>query len=299
MRIAFSTLYAQSALGIQRLQAGIAHTSAQITADRRILSPSDDPAGAVRALQLAESIARLTQYQTNQARADLALEFEEITLNAVRDALRAVEGIALEVTAGLDATTLSQYAQEVATQYVNVLDLANSRNADGNYMFAGTAGNTLPFTQASGAGVYAGNADSSAIRISATTSVVVSENGAAVFNPGVAGQDVFDILGDFQTALAGALTDADIAAAVSGLQTAIANIDTTLGSITARRTQIASASATTLESLTQSKNALSGLTALDQAEAIIRLQLQQTALQAAEQSFVAVSSTTLFDFVTF
>jgi flagellar hook-associated protein 3 FlgL len=299
MRIAFSTMFMQSALGIQRLQADVAYTNAQIAADRRMLAPSDDPAGAVRALGLAESIAKLSQYQTNQTRADLALEFEELTLNELRDTLNAALGIALEVVPGQDPTTLAQYAAQIDSYYTVTLDLANSQDASGHYIFAGTAGTILPFTQASGPGVYAGNAGTTAMRISDASNITVSDTGASVFNPGVVGQDPFDILDDFQTALGGALTDADVSAAVAGLNAAIANIDAVLGSVAARRTQVAAAQTSTLDVLTLNQNALSDLTALDQAEAFIRLQQQQTALQAAEQSFVAVTASTLFDFLSF
>ena len=46
-------------------QAELARTQQELSTGRRILSPSDDPAGAVRILDIQEDLRQIDQYQRN------------------------------------------------------------------------------------------------------------------------------------------------------------------------------------------------------------------------------------------
>ena len=69
MRISTSSLYNSNVASMNTLEVQIAHTQQQISTGQRILSPSDDPSGAARAVELLLSDSTNTQFATNRTAA--------------------------------------------------------------------------------------------------------------------------------------------------------------------------------------------------------------------------------------
>ena len=59
MRVSTRGTYLHGFNAMQQLQAALDHTQRQISSGRRILTPSDDPIAASRALEIRESMGRL------------------------------------------------------------------------------------------------------------------------------------------------------------------------------------------------------------------------------------------------
>ena len=94
-------------------QAQVAHTQLEVSTGRRILSPSDDPAGASRALGLTHASAQNAQYQRNIDSAQSRLGNEDQTLSSVSDLLGRVRTLALE---GQNGTLDSGDRRNIATE---------------------------------------------------------------------------------------------------------------------------------------------------------------------------------------
>jgi flagellar hook-associated protein 3 FlgL len=307
MRIASTTFFTQSLAAMQKQQADLAYTSRQIGANKRILEPSDDPIGATQALQISQSLALQRTYQSNQTKADNALKLQETVLSDISDIIATVRNIAAEATPTLDTSVNSQYADQVLGAYRSLLADANGLDQDGFRMFAGFDGNTQPFAQASGPSVYAGDTGQRSVEIGPGRRIVVNNPGEGAGGVGVflntaadagADFDVFGVLDAFATALnSGAITQTDIDNAIAGLNTIAANLEQVQTSVSTRRVEINQAIETTTALINQHEDALGRIEQLDQAEAIVRLQVQQTALEAAQQSYVQVAGLSLFNFL--
>ncbi len=59
MRISTSMIYNVNVANINRQQSAVLHTKQQLSTGRRVVSPSDDPVAAARALEVSQSIARV------------------------------------------------------------------------------------------------------------------------------------------------------------------------------------------------------------------------------------------------
>ena len=175
-------------------QAQVAHTQLEVATGKRILSPSDDPAGASRALDLTHASAANAQYQRNIDAVDSRLGNEDQTLSSVTDVLQRVRTLALEGANGtLSDGDRKNLATEIRQRLAQLVQLANTKDANGEYIFAGNATRTQPSVQ-NGSGVaYVGDQGQRAIAIAPGQTVATGDPGSDVFQNIPAGNGTFDI----------------------------------------------------------------------------------------------------------
>lgn len=197
MRISTPQLYSSALDGILKQQQRLSQLNQEMASGRRILSPADDPAGSARVVDLTANIATLDSYDQNASFAVNSLSQESDTLQQVGDLVRQVRTLALQMANGTqNDQTRSNAAAEVGSQLSQLLQLANTRDGNGNYLFAGTVSGTQPFALQSGTPPvsYSGDSGQQALQINATRRIPVADSGQAVF------MDIADGNGTFSTA---------------------------------------------------------------------------------------------------
>jgi flagellar hook-associated protein 3 FlgL len=107
----------------------------QISSQKRINKPSDDPVGMRKVLDYRNKIATIEQYLDNIGRAKSRLDFTEINLDMVNDLIGVIRAISQTQA---DGTTDSRKlaAREVRNLCEQVRDFANCKLGN-NYMFSG------------------------------------------------------------------------------------------------------------------------------------------------------------------
>jgi flagellar hook-associated protein 3 FlgL len=183
LRFSFLQAFNQSVTRIVNLQADTFHTQSQISAGRKVLVPSDDPVAAARIIQIGQDQSQIDQYKNNIIDANNRLGLEETQLNETQEIMFRLRELA--VNAGDGTLGLSErqgLAAEVRSRLDELFDLANTRNASGEYIFAGFKGDTIPFVEL-GAGnfVYQGDEGQRLLNIATTTRVPISDSGQDVF----------------------------------------------------------------------------------------------------------------------
>jgi flagellar hook-associated protein 3 FlgL len=98
MRVSTTQIFRNGIDSIQQNQVDLSRTQQQLASGRKILSPSDDPAGAVQALQLRSSVDKVEQYQRNADMLAQRLQLSETTVGAVVSGLQRVRELALQGT---------------------------------------------------------------------------------------------------------------------------------------------------------------------------------------------------------
>ena len=317
MRVSTSMVYDSGRNAIQRQSAQMLHTQQQVASGRRILSPSDDPIAAARALEVTQSQRGNAQCQTNIGSARDALTALESDLGAIGDIVTYIRTRAIEAgNAGFTPAEHAAIATDVEAQFNALLGIANGKEATGEYRFAGYQSTQAPFSGGAAAPpagptavTYAGDEGARGVQVSASRTMTVAEPGSRVFmvapDPvtGVPESQLFRGISDFLTELQKSAGDPtrDISAAVDN---ALGSMDAALDNVLTIRASVGSrmAQLDALEELNaaygeQYAQTLSRLQDLDYAEAITRLSQQQTILEAAQQSFVRVSGLSLFDYL--
>lgn len=184
MRISTSQIYNIATLGMGQAQAAVTKTQEQMATGKRVLSPADDPVAATTILKLNQELARTEQYKKNIDVADNSLSLEDSTLQTVVDLMQRMRELAVKAgnTAVLTSADYKSLAAEVDTRISELMNLQNTRNASGQYIFAGYQGDAPPFINKGGGNYeYVGDEGQLFLQASSSVSVAVSDSGKKVF----------------------------------------------------------------------------------------------------------------------
>jgi flagellar hook-associated protein 3 FlgL len=195
-------------------------------------------------------------------------------------------------------------AIEISSNLDQLLSLANSTDAEGNSMFSGYKTNAPAFTKTSTGASYNGDQGQALIQVDTAIQIPLSNSGDKIFQIG--GQDTFKILTDLVNLLnTPVATPANQSALVAGLKSANTGLSNGLDSVSLSRTTIGSY-LNRIDALDISGSAkdlsyaksISDLQDVDYNSAVSQLTSQKTMLEAAQASFVKISSLTLFNYIT-
>ena len=183
MRISTLQAFNNGVAGLQRNYANVTRTPEQISTGNRILTPADDPVASVRLLQLEQQQNVLNQYAENLTAAKNSLTQEEVSLNSANTILQRVRELAVQAGNGaLSSKDRASIAAELQEREDELLGLMNTRNARGEYLFAGFQGKTQPFVrQADGSYAYQGDEGQRKIQIASSLDIPISDNGKKTF----------------------------------------------------------------------------------------------------------------------
>lgn len=183
MRISTNTIYELGVASMQRQTTDLLQTQQQISANRRILVPSDDPVAAAKVLEVSQSQSLNKQFDTNTGSATSKLGLQDTTLNSVGLLIQNIQTTAVNAGSGaLSNTDRATLAQELRSNYQELMGLVNTTDDSGQYMFSGYKGGTRPFNEtAPGTVVYLGDEGQRLIQISPSRQIPVSDSGASVF----------------------------------------------------------------------------------------------------------------------
>ncbi len=183
MRVSTSELYRLGVNGLLDQQAQLSRTQQQVATGRRILTPADDPSGAAKVLDLNQALERTHQYQDNVSAARARLNQEESVLVSTGNLLQRVHELTIQAN---NATQTNESRAEIALEIRQRLDellaLADSRDASGEYIFAGYQGDTRPFVrQDDGSVTYNGDDGQRFLQVGPSRQVALGDSGTEVF----------------------------------------------------------------------------------------------------------------------
>ncbi len=181
-RITTAYLFQKTAVDIAKKQFEISEIQNQIGTGKRINKPSDGPAETARIIDLNQAISGIDQFQRNSIFADQRLGLEDATLSSVNNLLQRVRELALQANSGSQTgETRAIIRAEVEQRLQELLDYANARDGNGNYLFSGSKGRTEPFTQTASGVAYNGDQNQLSLKISNNRTIVASESGYDIF----------------------------------------------------------------------------------------------------------------------
>ncbi len=304
MRISTNTIYQNGISKLSSLQAEQNKLSQQISTGKRISLPSDDPVGATQALEISHA------QEVNKSFAETR-KTAQLKLNTIESSLESVTSLIISAQSALVGAGNAGYSDQergfIATDLQGSLEaligLANTQDASGNYLYAGFQTDTKPFIPNVTGASYAGDSNQQLLQVDTQRAMAVNVTGDSVFLAG--GNDVFATLTNIVNLLNTPITDATTRATFeTGLATALDNLKGTLDNVLTVRANVGSKlneldaldTAGSDRALQYSKS-LSDLEDLDYTAALSDLAKQQTIMEAAQKSFVATTSLSLFKFI--
>ncbi len=314
MRISTNTLFSAGQSRITELQSGLVKTQQQIATGRKILTPADDPIGASQVLNLEQGRAMNEQYAINRMNAGNALREQEGVLSSLNELVQDIQTLRVQSgNASLDDVQRSYLAVELDSQIDQMLSLANSKDAMGNYLFSGFQVGTPAYLKTASGASFQGDSGQRTLQVDSSRRVLTSISAEQLFEaidtgtpsaPGVR-QDIFTTLSSWSDALKSPTGTPAAQAALAGAGSAAANTLGTLldrvlsarAAIGAQQKEIDALDAAGAAKEVYYAQATSTLQDVDYTQAISNFTQQQTTLEAAMKSFKSVAQLSLFSLI--
>ncbi len=270
-----------------------AATQERLATGKRMKRPSDDPIGMNRALELRASLRAREQEGRNAADGKMWMDLADSKLQDVVAQLQRARELAVRGATYTGPQERDAIAQEIGQLREDIVALANGTH-QGRGLFSGfSSGDAVE--KVAGTWTYVGDNGQINRRVSENEVVTINITADVAFGF-TAGKDVFTVLDELEAALYADDTPA--------VETALADVDNSLqtvlgglGIIGARANQVETAMARNADDMITLTQQLSSLEDVDIAEAVMELQLQQTAYEAALAAFAQSSQTSLVDFL--
>ena len=182
-RIATTTINQRGVDGILNNQVELSKIQKQMSTGKRVVTPADDPVAATQMLNLDKNVRVTEQYQSNIDYARNRLSQTDETLGSAGNLLQRVRELAVRAnTDSLSDADRKSIAAEVDSRLDELMGLANTKDGSGEYLFAGSKGNTKPFTYSSTAGYeYHGDQRERDVKIGPEFDVQQTDAGDEVF----------------------------------------------------------------------------------------------------------------------
>jgi flagellar hook-associated protein 3 FlgL len=283
----------------------------QATTGLKVTLPEDNPAVMEQVLNLQSQASANTQYQSNITALQNSANTASDALNSLQTIVEKAGEIATEADGVTSPTQFSEYSTQVKGLIQDALQLGNTKDANGNYIFGGTATGAAPFTATTDSSgnvtgvTYNGNASVAKSEIASGLTVSAQAPGenntgsgpTGVFADSRAGADVFSHLISLQQNLASGNTTAISSTDTPALAT---DEDNVVGQISANGVVQSALEAAGNSASTQSthlESQMSNDTSADLAQTLTLLSQTQTAYQATLQSGVLVMNLSLLDYI--
>ena len=247
MRISTAWMQQASVNAMLNQQALVSKTQIQLSTGQRMAAAADDPGAAVSAQVLNQSLQTTQQYQSNIGTAQSRLQFEDSTLASADNVMQQARELTVQ---GLNDTLTANDRKALAGQAQQLLDemagLANTKNANGEYIFGGFSSGAPPFSfdakRVPPSYVYRGDQQQRALQVGDQRQIADGNSGFDVFEnvPSTSGnlaveaaggkQSILNTLYTLTQTLQGGFTGSH--GAVVGTENLAAGIDYTSGART-------------------------------------------------------------------
>jgi len=325
--------------GLTNDQANLAVTEQQVSTGDAINVASDNPAGAASMLQLQGSVVRANQYAANAADGVGWLSLGNSTVSSVLSVVQSIKSVIEGVSGSSlmsDPATITSTAAQVQGALNQLLNLANTTEAGGQPIFAGTGNATAAYDAN---GNYVGNMTPPTRTVAPGTHVAVAVAGPTVFggpttpggtttpaSPSLLGnasvppgtlpagassapvdygvlQQTYNDLTNAAAALSTnpSAAQADLTSVtttdLNALSTALSNAETAAGTLGANQQAVQGFAAQATASVTALTGQLGAVQDTNMAQALTNLQLQQTAYQEALYATSQLSTDSLVKYL--
>ena len=293
MRISTAQYYKTNADQLQARQNKVAEVQAKLGSGKQLLHPSENPSKADLISRLESGKERQAVYGKNVDAAQTRLTSEEAVLTSMTRIMQRITE--LTVQGGNDtlaAEDRAVIAAEVKALRDELLNLANTQDINGNYIFSGNKVQASAFVEnSSGVVTYNGDYGRLQINVSDVRRLSINTIGPELFSTAD-----FAALDDLVIKL-NADNGSGIRSAISAVEAISNKLTVSYGTMASRVAAIESQRTIIEDTELRIDELLLREDDLDYAEAVTELTQESVALQALQASFAKLSQLTLFNFI--
>jgi flagellar hook-associated protein 3 FlgL len=184
MRITNNQIFTRSMQDMSKTQQRLNTAHTQVTSLDKFRTSADAPADVAKSSYLEDEIGKNTQYQKNGTMLRSTLGLEEATLNNLHTAMERGRVLSFRALNGtVDDLDLKAISIEVNEVQKEIFSLVNTKNANGDHIFSGSASKMQAYVwdENSSKYNYRGNEQDNDIQIATNVFVRSGDNGRKVF----------------------------------------------------------------------------------------------------------------------
>ncbi|WP_415896958.1 flagellar hook-associated protein FlgL [Neptuniibacter sp. QD72_48] len=197
MRISTQQVFLSNIDNLGKASADLFQTQQQLSTGKRVLQPSDDPLASAQIQKFKKEIARTEQFSGNIEVAERRLELEEITIEQINNQSIRLRELTIQGKNGTLTDTDRQVIASEVGEIIKSLDsLMNTKDVQGEYLFAGNKGFTQPYTVGpSGRYEFNGDDGQRFLQVGPENKVAATDSGFEIFEkvPPVPGYLIEDV----------------------------------------------------------------------------------------------------------
>jgi flagellar hook-associated protein 3 FlgL len=277
--------------GLQSAASRLASLQGQLSSGRQITSPSDNPAGTVRALSLRAEAKRYSQYD---ASASDAIGWLSTADAAYTRAVALVQDVRTLVVQGLNTGVQSAGASAALADQVDAIRTSlikvGNTSYNGRPIFGGTTSGAAAYDTS---GNYIGDTGTVSRTVGEKVTVQINQTGPQAFGSGSA--DLFTLLSDISTNLR--TNPSALSANLTALDGALSTISSAQAGEGAAYRQVQNAQAVSSGVATNLASQLSDIQDIDLAEMAVQVTSANVTYQAALQTTANVRQLSLLEFL--
>ncbi|NJA08383.1 flagellar hook-associated protein 3 [Methylococcaceae bacterium WWC4] len=281
-------------------QSKLSDTQLKLSSGKKYLSPSENAPAAVSLINLEQNIKENQQFQTNIGAARQRLELQESSLENATNVLQRIRELAVQ---GMNDSNTVTNRQEIAAEIdqlnKQLLGIANTKNANGEYLFAGYKSDTIPYLDTP-TFAYQGDANQRSIAIGPNRTITDGDAGEAVFGtiaPAVTVGSINSVFQAIKQVSQNLKANTPQSGSLDDIDRAMVRFETTRASTGARLHALDDQQNLNTDYILANKTTASAIGDLDYADALSKFSLQQTSLQAAQAAFTKVQNLSLFNYI--
>ena len=298
MQISTSLFYNNASSRFSQMSAKASELQTQIATGKKIIKPSDDPAGAQQLAELDRRDADAAVYGTNMTLAGSLLDQADGVLKQITAQLTRATELATQATTGTQTDASRKIiATELNSIVGSLVTLANSKNVRGQPLFGTAAGGAAVTDNKDGTFTFPPDAPVSEVPIADGQSVQATESAKTIFDLG-GGNNTLALISQMAATLnGGGDVSSAMSASLDSLSQAVDQVADVTASVGARGARIDLQQQLLTTANTDRADLRGKLEQVDVTDAIVQLQQMMTALSASQASFTKLSQLSLFDYL--
>lgn len=195
MRVSTAQFYHQNSLQLTNKQSDVNEQVEYISSGKRVLTAKDDAVHYGTLNGYKEELSNINKYERNITLAENRTSLQDTLLSNTEGFLQKIKQDFIQANNGsLNDTDLLSLSQLTRNSFEQILDIANTKDETGGYLFAGFQTDKQPFQlQADNSVNYVGDNGTRELQISKNLTVPTNQSGDAVF------EKIPNHQGDFST----------------------------------------------------------------------------------------------------
>ena len=195
MRVSTAQFYLQSSQLMSSKSSDVNEQMAYLSSGKRVLTAKDDAVSFGTLSGYKDDLASIEKYKRNINQAESHNSLQEVVFTNAEDILNNIKEVMLQANNGAMSTgDLQTLAKQTRNSFDQLLDIANSQNENGDYIFSGYQTELRPFSQQTdGSVLYSGDTGVNEIQVAKNIKIATNQTGDAAF------LNVSNSIGDFST----------------------------------------------------------------------------------------------------